>query len=527
MKRGLATAWGAALAPLLLASAAAAVHSSWGPLGYNDLLARLGGSTPTGMGVEVVQVEVGAVGNYGPDQGDSHFVGKNFIEMSGRAGSTSHATTVGRFQYGNTWSIAPGVEDVYLFSAAHWVGDGFLRTGQGTKTPLETPGAAKLMNHSWIGAIGTVSQDNDCLRRADLVVGRDQVIMTVGVNNDGGPSQPLLSHMFNGISVGVRDGTHTATDTEAPYDGPGRQKPEIVGAEDFSSYATPMVDATAAILVEAARTDPALESNPNAERADVLKSAILAGAVHEDLHDGEWSNNAVESGASRGITMTPIDDVVGVGLVNVDRSHLILTGAEQDGMTTVPDAPTITWRGWDSAPVAIGASSYYRFQLVRPANEISILATWNRAVRLQPPSSYTLGAFDLYLWSVDAQGDLATLVGDAGLGAFSGGNVVSASAVDNIEHIFVRDLVPGSYVIELRRLDSIPTAPTWNVGISWLMPEPSVVPGDVDGDGIVGFLDLLAVLSQWGPCPGCPADLDGDGTVGFLDLLIVLSNWSE
>jgi hypothetical protein len=53
--------------------------------------------------------------------------------------------------------------------------------------------------------------------------------------------------------------------------------------------------------------------------------------------------------------------------------------------------------------------------------------------------------------------------------------------------------------------------------------------GDVTGDGMVGFADLLQVLSNWGPCPPpdlCPADLNGDGSIGFSDLLLVLSNWT-
>lgn len=51
--------------------------------------------------------------------------------------------------------------------------------------------------------------------------------------------------------------------------------------------------------------------------------------------------------------------------------------------------------------------------------------------------------------------------------------------------------------------------------------------GDLDADGSVGILDLLILLSAWGPCaPGsCPADLDGDGNVGILDLLTLLANW--
>jgi hypothetical protein len=50
-------------------------------------------------------------------------------------------------------------------------------------------------------------------------------------------------------------------------------------------------------------------------------------------------------------------------------------------------------------------------------------------------------------------------------------------------------------------------------------------PADVDGDGEVGFQDLLLVLAAWGPCPGCPEDVDGDGEVGFPDLLILLADW--
>jgi hypothetical protein len=50
-------------------------------------------------------------------------------------------------------------------------------------------------------------------------------------------------------------------------------------------------------------------------------------------------------------------------------------------------------------------------------------------------------------------------------------------------------------------------------------------PTDLDGDRIVGFSDLLIVLSTWGPQPAHPADFDGDGVVGFQDLLLVLSTW--
>ena len=58
----------------------------------------------------------------------------------------------------------------------------------------------------------------------------------------------------------------------------------------------------------------------------------------------------------------------------------------------------------------------------------------------------------------------------------------------------------------------------------------NVVPGDLDGDGLVGITDFLALLAAWGPCaapcpPSCPADLDGDCAVGITDFLTLLANW--
>ncbi|MCZ6736271.1 MAG: hypothetical protein O7C65_10840 [Planctomycetota bacterium] len=54
---------------------------------------------------------------------------------------------------------------------------------------------------------------------------------------------------------------------------------------------------------------------------------------------------------------------------------------------------------------------------------------------------------------------------------------------------------------------------------------PGKCPWDLDGNGSVGILDLLALLVAWGSDPGGPPDFDGDGTVGILDLLTLLANW--
>jgi hypothetical protein len=55
-------------------------------------------------------------------------------------------------------------------------------------------------------------------------------------------------------------------------------------------------------------------------------------------------------------------------------------------------------------------------------------------------------------------------------------------------------------------------------------PDPGI-PGDLDGDGLVGPADLAILLGDWGST-GSAADLDGDGSVGTADLAILLGNWS-
>ena len=55
----------------------------------------------------------------------------------------------------------------------------------------------------------------------------------------------------------------------------------------------------------------------------------------------------------------------------------------------------------------------------------------------------------------------------------------------------------------------------------------SPCPEDLDGDDLIGFQDLLIILSEWGPCLSCPADIDRDGTIGFTDLLLVLAAWGD
>ena len=57
------------------------------------------------------------------------------------------------------------------------------------------------------------------------------------------------------------------------------------------------------------------------------------------------------------------------------------------------------------------------------------------------------------------------------------------------------------------------------------IPDECECPWDLNGNGSVGILDLLALLAVWGTDAGGPPDFDNDGNVGILDLLTLLGNW--
>ncbi len=78
----------------------------------------------------------------------------------------------------------------------------------------------------------------------------------------------------------------------------------------------------------------------------------------------------------------------------------------------------------------------------------------------------------------------------------------------------------------------------WGENIGWINLDngqvfvgfTGVCPGDTNGDGVVNFTDLNAVLSAFG-MSGAPGftggDVNADGVVNFADLNIVLSNFGQ
>jgi len=113
-----------------------------------------------------------------------------------------------------------------------------------------------------------------------------------------------------------------------------------------------------------------------------------------------------------------------------------------------------------------------------------------------------------------------------------GWNELAAHVSDGVdEDAFTQhthDLPADAYHNDFRlrfRVEADDGGDLWFVDDLYVGQSGSACPEDINGDGVVDVLDLLAILGAWGPCPGCPEDINGDDVVDVLDLLAILGAW--
>jgi len=233
-----------------------------GEIGLTSLQTRLGASAPTGAGIGVKQIEAGATA-WVPDDSDPDFLGDTISDITGGGGISGHATVVGRNFYGEL-GVSPGVDDIHSQSANAWLNSGGLLALQSVAPVAET---RRVQNNSWIANFSDIFDNGmppnllftaeevatDVIRRNDFMINRDGILSIVGVNNGSGSSFPhALANSYNAIAVGLTSGNSTQGPTN--IDLPGRSKPDIVAPKAATSYATPLVAGSAALLLETAGT---------------------------------------------------------------------------------------------------------------------------------------------------------------------------------------------------------------------------------------------------------------------------------
>jgi MYXO-CTERM domain-containing protein len=445
--------------------AAGQTPSYFDSIGYTDLRNRLGAATPTGAGVLVTQVEALAAPNaYLPDP--TAFPGKTIIDQTGGGLVSGHATTVGQYFYGNSnQSIAAGITQINAYRVndpsqpGDWLGDAYLRYGT-TLAPRVDP--ARVQNHSYIDTDPPGAAAAEVVRRLDYAIARDNVIAVVGVNNGVSPVPTVQSGGYNSIAVGLTSGNSSVGPTT--FDVAGRSKPDIVAPLGATSFATPVVGAAAALLVQTADSKPNPSEAAAAGRVETIKAALLSGATVAPFAGLAQPWQRTDNGSF----VEPLDRRFGAGQLNINNSHLILSAARQNGTDLVADART----GWDFATLtAVGQTRRYYFDAPSDATAATLSATvtWLRRIPQSGPdfttATATLADFELRVFATDQNLNLGALLDS------------SLSPVDNVQHTRT-DLMPaGHYALEVR-LASFPTgqssedfAVAWQVSFT-PVPDP-------------------------------------------------------
>jgi hypothetical protein len=497
---------------LLVLMAGSALADYKEDIGYTQLISELGGAAPGGSGVPVMQVEGRSPNNsdppiYLPDPAHAEFAGKVIIDNSSDTSGafSGHATGVGRRLYGNSTSIAPQITAIDAFLADDWMVSGFLRFG-GSKPKTSS---TRVANHSWIASSTDPAVNSDLLRRLDWVIETDEFVNAVGTQNNTGTNQPLLSAGYNVIAVGRTDGVHgtgtTSIDTDYPT---GRVRPELVAPLTLTSNATPVIGAAAALLVETGRDNPGLSTDPlqvtttsrsgatiyNAERAEVIKAVLMAGADRQTSNTtgADITDYRV---APANQSANGLDKRFGAGQVNIYNSYHVLAAGEQNSAEDeLAGGGNIANLGFDYDPEFGGASgannvaSYY-FSTGTGGAQLYVTLAWHIDIAggngPNFSDSATLHDLDLLLYDVTAAPVLVAS---------------SPSLIDNTENLWETLAAGRDY-----RLQIVPKGSfNWDYALAWrIEPESGI---DSDGDGVPDTQDAFPFD------PTEDTDTDGDGT---------------
>jgi len=419
-------------------------------IGLTRLQGRLGQFMPTGGSIGVSQVELCTEGtDYVPDRRDACFTGKSITPRSGGGGLSNHATIVGEHYFGLGTSPAGDIRSADVYEANAWVNN-CLRVDSPFEPLVERD---RVQNHSWVGTLGSAETDTDALRRTDLMIERDGVLVAAGLNNGSTTSIPrLMCSAYNVVTVGLTNGNASRGSTA--IDGPGRIKPDLVAPLAATSWATPVVAASGALLLEACEAKEVLLDLPARQkltaRALLVKGLLMGGATKSQWPD--WRKGFATPCTDGSV---PLDYRYGAGQLNIDNSHRILMAGRRRG-SEFGDVPVT---GWDLAPITAGGRRQYVFELPAGtrATEVSILVVWNRRVRATAGSSLhltaTLADIDLRLYALRESGSPRLV--DA-----------STSRVDNVEHIYLKALNPGRYAIDVRSDSASQYCLTWDAALT-------------------------------------------------------------
>jgi hypothetical protein len=347
---------------------------------------------------------------------------------------------------------------------------------------LPETSTARIASHSWVGNADhpelPARRSVEILRRLDWLIETDEFIQVVGFNGD--PGSPLLSAAWNAVSVSHIAGAYA---TESPIVGwddypDGRIRPDIVVPERNPSGATARVASAVAVLIDGARSasagsasigsfSTALPSRAgerfvNAERGEVIKAALMAGASRAVPQRGDSAGIADYRTADQR-AVNGLDRRYGAGALDIYTSYQIVTAAEHDSSEDRgaghEDFPA---RGFDFDPSfggggASNASASYRVSAAPGERELTVALVWNARAssgqRLRFDTPTAVLDLDLALYELDDDGAPLDIV-------------ASRSRVDNTEHITARLAANRDYSLRVET-GSGQDSFEWDYALAW------------------------------------------------------------
>jgi hypothetical protein len=347
---------------------------------------------------------------------------------------SGHADTVASYYYGLPGGVATNIAHVDNYDANYFVQVSEQVIGSTTNYIATLPSSNiddSVVNQSFIfnGATLAVQQALDSAY--DNYAARYNTLFVSAVGN-GGPVSPP-STCYNGIGVGAYlDSINYSSVGPTPDN--GRAKPDLTAPENATSFSTPQVAGAAALLMQAGlRGNGGSDTNSPADIRTV-KALLLDGAIKPS----DWTNNPP----------SPLDARYGAGVLNVFNSYEQLTGGKHGYIvansvpTGNPHPPTgasgtiSTLSGWDfdtlsSSGTSDGVNHYY-FNVTNGLSNAAFTATatlvWNRQ-----RNQTNINNLDLFLYDALSSNLVAA----------------STSLVDNVEHLWLPQLPPGRYDLQV------------------------------------------------------------------------------
>jgi hypothetical protein len=336
-----------------------------------------------------------------------------------------HADQVGAYFFGMSGGVATNVLHVDNFEESLFYHSIVVAGSTNINDPV--------VNQSFIYYPVTVFEQEAIDRDYDDYAARYDVLFVSGAGNGGSVPVSPPSTCYNGISVGAYINSVNFSSVGPTLDN-GRAKPDITAPEFVTSYSTPQVAGAAAILIQAGWRGDGGGATNDAADSRTVKALLLNGAIKPP----DWTNAAA----------SPLDARYGAGVLNVFNSYGQLIGGKNSNIvSTTPSVgaahpPTgatgtvAVLSGWDytaiSSSNAFDRVNHYYFNVTNGPDHPWFTATatlvWNRQL-----GKTDINDLDLFLYDAISSNLVAS----------------STSLVDNVEHVFVPQLPPGRYDLQV------------------------------------------------------------------------------